>query len=550
MSNKNSLKSLAARPKSSRRKRRRSKRQTFAIERTFETDGVDFVALLAGLTTSLLLLFLVWSRLQPSERAELVVNAVASPNAGAALPSGDFKQAISEMSVEQCVLWLQKNQIQQDWTPTQTASLLARRREVANELLKRKLNPTQRNLAMLTKFSVMSDLQEVAWRHPEEKIADVISVLANEAKVYPVQPISDVSIAAQLGLITYECYCNEPVAISPGAPQQQDRMNYTVVAKMISELLANVDVPVNQEPTRELTLVVQRIEKLLVSLLDVKHTPIEIANGTSPVANVIGQLHANSERFASPLTGGLIQSLDDRVQLIRSRLSERFERRWVDGPAGRERVIEIAKELLDRPRGGNLVQAAVEKVAFEFEMEKDFEAAKEVYNALAKRSSSSSIERDLSNRLNEATAGLKRIELVGQPFEFTGVDSAGNTLSPTDFQDRAVAIIFWSASDATSVAALRTFYPFASQLGNRRLVILAYCIDQKDSSLYQKTIAKFPAMRFVSNSSTLPGNEKILEQCPGNRTPRFMLIDKRGLVRDANLAGSEFLTQAELLEAE
>lgn len=130
------------------------------------------------------------------------------------------------------------------------------------------------------------------------------------------------------------------------------------------------------------------------------------------------------------------------------------------------------------------------------------------------------------------TDDLKRLDLLGRPFDRRLTTTRGTTLDLASLRGHVVVIIFWSADSPHSLLWLRNFRAAWEKLPKENLRIVTISLDT-DSRLLAEKLAELPASWATHFDGK--GWESPLARSLGiNALPTVWILDKKGVLQTLN----------------
>jgi hypothetical protein len=240
----------------------------------------------------------------------------------------------------------------------------------------------------------------------------------------------------------------------------------------------------------------------------------------------------------------LFQNLRDKFLLREVDYISKYENRWVYGSAGRRELVKVSLDLLKKDNLGMLLMGRVDQVASWLERHGHEEDANKVYGAMLEAAEKNVVAESRQFALKMASGGIQRGSLLGRPFVFEGVDSAGTPLNPKDFKEKSVLVIFWSASNIESVKFLKEFDKNAYDLTTKAIRVLAVCVDEETNRELGFFKRRAPCIRIVEHRDADGQINSIYQQCPPSILPHTLLVGYNGKVADVNVKPEQAKNEA------
>ena len=253
------------------------------------------------------------------------------------------------------------------------------------------------------------------------------------------------------------------------------------------------------------------------------------------------------ERFADkplePAMATMMYNLSDRLQLHEEDFTRKFNDRWANGEEGRRELLETSKRMLAEDDTGVLLLRQCMSLEQWFEQNGFYDEAKELLEevfAAANRDGIGKSLIEISKR--SAEAGLQRLDLQGKTIDYRGIDLAGKVLNDAKLKKQIVIVVYWSVNSADSLEFLNGMIKDTSALNGKPITVLAVCIDEelpdqiKTISKTSQTIILEPDFEGEKNS--------LVQACVPQVLPHVMLIDFEGKVENINVDLREIKNKA------
>ena len=140
--------------------------------------------------------------------------------------------------------------------------------------------------------------------------------------------------------------------------------------------------------------------------------------------------------------------------------------------------------------------------------------------------------------------GVARNSLIQHKWSFEELDAQGIPIDATRLSGRVTLIAFYVAQDRHSVNFLKAFQSLGTVLTGRDVEFIFVEIDT-----VSETVTSVDAVdnRWSTLKTSLTAPNRYLQQCPTNRFPYLVLIDKSGNVDSINVSLIEAKTAIEYL---
>jgi hypothetical protein len=517
---------------------KRQKKPAFVSRKKSDSEWVNFVALVAGMVTTLVLATLAWSHFSNTDSIDpLIANAryerlnptQKQPNKsqrGGSLI--DLSAKLQDAPLEKLEeLLIEYN----NWNRTAPAPIRVeqnrKRIRVANEMMQRALEPEQRELVIGSKIEAQSSiygLEFIGWMaNPELPQNDGVNLRAT-AERFINDPNGTISLAANLAILKVDTFEFIRKPTSDGLDE--------IVDKMVATL--------RKYPENDF------VRSNLKLLVDATFT-FRKGDAIDLTKKLISRYRAVEK--PAPETAKLLKQLEDQVILSELQLDEQINGVWANGEQGQRDLFETALKLAANRNGGELLARRADQVARWFEQENQYERATKIFQALADSADRRDIVEAAVLAQQLGKQGLKRCQLVGKRLDLNGRLLGGETLNPELYQNKIVAVIYWSSKNPDSVNALKAIHAEMSSLRTQQVRVLAVCTDSKLASNIADIVQLVPLFQVIVGQSDGSVNNAIIDQCPTSITPHVVLVNHLGVVTDANVPLIELNTSIEELAA-
>ena len=401
-----------------------------------------------------------------------------------------------------------------------------RRVEVATQMLEleKQLTDEQRKLAITAKLNALTTLYGYGLLLGDT-IPDVTESLTSTSKTYSDSPDQEIKKLARLSLYKVTAFEMTKDKNKPDAQEVE------VLVEDTSQLLNDFS---------DDTLVLATVDMIVEYYRqDVdRKVALEITEG----------LVAKKEAFKSPKVLRLLADLSDEALMAKSKYTQLFENRWINGDEGQRDLLEASIQLAAEPDAGMLLVQKVDAVAHWFEQDDQYVNAVAIYETILKSADTYQNRETTVAAKKRAEDGIMRSKLIREKIDLSGRLIDGKEFSEKELQGKVVLVVFWSALNPISKKVVEKLSKSSKHSQERGIQILAVNIDPKlDKEAIQEVTKKAPGVTFLFGNTDGKYSNNILNQCPSETVPRIMLVNQDGEVADINVPLDEVSTQLDLL---
>ena len=490
-------------------KRRKSGSRSQATKKDYATatltnDGVNFFALVLGLTVgATLVLLIIGIFKKPSINAEILAGDEANiGKVAAVVKTNDFKALVENASTEELVKTLGGlNPVRPEKDLPKFVRVSRRRILVADQMMTRALNDEQRRLAATTKLQTLATMfwvnraknpLEVA--NLEVRLRDATNKFANDqdkvlSRIARLEKAALNSLTANRNVVDHSLELYELLR-----DFQNDEKASEVVFNCLSQQIANPET-------------IWVAEDLARNILQQK--PIQSADA------------AEKASAWSRIT--------DLSELCERGFFDAFSKRALAGKSGLEELTAICTDLIELPTVGEEAVGQVEIAAAWFEQNDHYDLARKIYSSYLKNSPAIVDKRIAKIVRRNGTNGIKRCDAVGKPFSLAAATTlAGEKIDPASFEGQPVLIVYWSSEDSGIVRKLSEVEK-ASGRWRRGAVKVITVQYEKNKDQYPNPLARRLAKQHRTwdfCSINADGTHPLFDQIPSKKKWRLALLDR------------------------
>ncbi|MFK7767606.1 MAG: hypothetical protein AB8B55_10335 [Mariniblastus sp.] len=433
-----------------------------------------------------------------------------------------FLKTIDNASVKQLVNFSgELNDFDEKLSPREAVLAARRRVQITEKMLAKRVSPDQRKLCIGTQIDSLFEIYILNFQY-DLKEPSVVESLKTIAKTHLEDADPEIARRAKIAALHLEGV-------------ELARRDYFGGVKPIAKKMVKYICELPDD---------KQLFEAIESIVDVFNE-----NDKRLADELVKELVEQKEKIEPVSVPGkdLVEKLVDHQILVESGYQQSFENRRVNGKAGQAKLVKLSRDLVSRPEAGpHLISVVDDRIQW-FEKNSQFDLAKSVYEKMLESADSlNNVDAALVAR-KLAGDGLKRIESLEKPIELSGAYYDGSDLKADDCLGKIVVVLFWSTRDEESIAALKLLQSEAVGWAKSPVKVLAVCVDrQLDDDAKRKMdmlIAEFRGIGFLDGLRQNP----IFKQCPSVKTPRVLLVDKKGIVRTTNLSAAETRTEVRQL---
>ena len=256
------------------------------------------------------------------------------------------------------------------------------------------------------------------------------------------------------------------------------------------------------------------------------------------------EISSRTAELESPANQQFIRLLADRVKISETRYDQLFENFWVNGDTGRRDLLEITMKLATDLQGGKFILKQVGEVMNWLEQNKLCDQCHPIYLAMLESAESRADQETQSLARTMAENGIKRCNLAGTKLQLNGRLISGDLIDPKDFRNRVVILLFWSAKSAETFRDIKKFHTECIDLLSRGVSVLAVNTDDQIDETLAILCKQIRHFQIVTNSAGNETENSIVEQCGIDHLPHAIIVDRNGIVVEANLPLEELPAKA------
>ncbi len=206
--------------------------------------------------------------------------------------------------------------------------------------------------------------------------------------------------------------------------------------------------------------------------------------------------------------------------------------------------LQRIERLNDSLDSGEAVVAQLDNAVEYLERNRKFELALELSRRIFDNADRRTHPAAAARAKMAGENGIARNSLLNQSWSFEGVDKQGNAIDVQRFANQVTVIVFLSASDPRSAAAFNTLRKLGDALTGREVqwVLVEVGSGKTGPEINSKSVDRWTTMKTSTENP-----DGYLLQCPTNRFPYVVLVNKQGNVEAINVALSDLKTAVEHL---
>ncbi len=498
----------------------------FVARKKVDSEVVNFLALVAGMSTTLLVVLIIWNvYTAPANSGRILAATDGEPEDGAATAkrtnSKDFDQIVQHGSVDALEeLLVDLNAWNRTAPLTVQVDENLKRAQVASQMLSMPMTNSQRNMAIESQITALSIVYGLDLLN-NMRIPDVGPNLMAAAESHLADTNPRIARTSRLAYAKVQCYEFFKNYNSDHDPQP--------IVTLVLDLLH--DFPDDE-------LVLSTVNVIVMSL-----PKFNRALGQ----RILQSICQKSSEFSSAKEQIFFREIRDEVLLLESNFDPLLDDRWVNGEAGQRELLKVALALARDTTGAENLLVKVDSVANWFEQINQHDQARQIYQAFldSEPVRNTADLAELVHRLGKD--GIRRCELNGKKLEISGPLTLGGSLEPAEVANRIVLIIFWSEKNLPSTKVLQDFHGTARELVARNVLVLAVCTDAERESAHLRIANSLPSYRFIDYTTGSQIGPSLLDQYPTGLLPKAVVVDQRGIVMDANAPIDELVSATSFL---
>ena len=501
---------------------KRDTKNEFVARKRSNSSTINFIALLAGMTTTIILVLMTWNHFnKPSDFEDIAsVDTESSRDAQNKLINSEkFESELQSAESEELeVLLIRLDNWNRKASDPVKISENQKRAKVATALLQLPLHENQRIHAVRSKIEAYSAIYGIDFLG-NLKTPDVGATLRATAQVHVNDSSSEIKRAAQLAIIKVDAF---------DFIKRSGDVDFEPTLDKIITILK--DFPEDE-------FVISNIKLIISTISQYDRTQgIKVSRSLLTRAN----------EFTTPGIAQFFRSISDSVALENSRIDQLYSNRWVNGDSGQRELYKKTLMLATDSTSGLEVLNRVAFVASWFEQEDQYERATHIYQVLQESADQrTNIDAALASK-RLGSEGLARCGLVGQKLEFSDRLIAGEPITSKDVEQRIVVFIFWSNKDPKSIESLIQFHNDSQALVTKQVRVFAVCVDESFDNTIAKVAKAIPRFNIITRQkSSQTGGKSILSQVSVPFLPFAMIVDQVGVVKDCNVPLDELKTDTE-----
>lgn len=506
------------------RKRKKKSSKTPAYlksKRQLDSDGYDTIAIFAGaLTTTLVLLLVLSHFISQARQAKAIEEASVGEKSKlvAELEAEKFDELVQQANAEQLAQILNNlNSETPGLTDDEQFDLNCRVLDVTNAMLTRSLNSQQRTKAVYNKIVAL--LKNVRLFHfsrlNRQDFSQLLREFADQEKVSPEGAIARI---ASLAILEVDAYAQ--------ARSGEKIPDVNRIAGHIVSVLNRF--PDDQQAADQ----IKRVVSYYLSDVD-KEVGVKL----------ISAINMQKDRVRTPEGLVAINEISDLVAITDVRLDELFAERVVSGKQGHEKLTGACVELLKNRGSGRSVITRVDEVGAWLEQVEARESSLVIYEQMLSSAPRFNDEQVELYATKVAKSGLKRLSLLNEKLEITGIQFNGEPLSDSQFEGKSLLVCYWN-NDPEEIGWLTELHNATVNWNPQLIQVLAVCTNDVPGAIadVEQKLGRFHLVVRDPVTGKLP----LLEQCPAEDTRRAMLVGADGKVMSTRLGTENLQTEVEL----
>jgi len=244
----------------------------------------------------------------------------------------------------------------------------------------------------------------------------------------------------------------------------------------------------------------------------------------------------------------LYSYFSNRYYLIKANYDDLYLNRYANGRAGQRELEKQSLKLLEHDDCGQLVVQNVNKVANWFESQRDTGPARKIYQTMLECSARRTGEKVGEILKILGNNGTKRLDQIGQGLSLAGVEHVEIPIDEARFKNRVIMILFFRPeNDPESARFLKEFISVAGKFHKNSAPIKSIAVPIASSEDFADRALKKGQSAVILctwNDSKKPA---LLERFPVTQVPYLLMLNHEGIVSSVNVPYDEFVQEAGLL---
>lgn len=510
--------------KSRRRKRSSSRSLESHSPKSVAKHGINFFALVLGLTAASLAIFLVWNLVVSAGKPEAKPKKNPTQLEQSVVSSGtdEFDSLLAGSDVDQ--LW-RMYEILEDRSrlPESGKDLRIHLRRVAviDRLFENAERPQRRELAA-SHLMALKRIYQLRIEYGQDGKNDLFNwrKAATRLSEDRQEPIA---VQAQLALIEIDAMDSSQVRVTA------DRIatlvdRYPDDGRVISSLRRMVEQKIMDASQRQAGL---QLAATIVEKIDPE------------------------EMFEYAKLSSMLQDFQDWTVLGEQDFFNAWEARSFSGDAGYELLRNTATKLAQQPTIGPAMLQRILEVGAWFEYANQYKFASEIYEAINDNAARYQLPSVRDRAQRTGAQGIKRCDSMGKKIELVGTKPDGSPIKAADYQGRVVVLMYFSYAEASSVEKVFSAYNSRSEWLGSQAKVLVIVSDRRSSKEFSEQEVDRLASKLrgwdvcvANRQDELP----LFDQCPSQRTFRIAVLNKQHEMSDVHVSAGELRASISYLQ--
>jgi hypothetical protein len=505
--------------RNSRRKPSNGKKAKAFEKKSVAKDGIDFLALVLGLTAGATLILLAIAVVKkPAINPEiLAADKDKLGEVATKVEPEDFKTFAKNASVEKLTDALMGLNQRRPRAGDQTyISSCQRRILIADEMMTKKLTDEQRWLAASSKLQTIANMFWVDHKNNSLGVPNLESRLRESASKFKNDADERLSKIARVELA---------------------RLNSLTADKQIGAHGRELYSLLNDFPGDE------AVEGAVFDCLSRQiRTPERIPTATKLADYILSQQEIPSKGQDDRASAW--SRISDLWRLCDQGFFELYEAREISGTAELEQLVNVCTDLLKQPMLGEEAVGQIQLAASWLEQSDRYEMVSAIYSSYLEQGPAIKDKRVAEMVVRNGREGKMRCDAIGKPFIFDAWEVNGDKIDPSTFEGLPVLLVYWSSQDKNVQRTLREVDRASERWRKNAVKIIAVQVE-KNHKNYGNALAKQIVMQHRNWTFCAPGpdkNHRTFSQIPSRKISRLALLDREHRLADVDIAIEELPT--------
>ena len=478
-----------------------------------EVKKGGFIAMLIGMTVSLMLIFWIVSLFNPqqSKRREAAEKRKGIDTSTLLLESTTFEQFLRDANPDQMLAKM--NAIKESNAPKLSPARVSENNQLiklCRQLLKLDAAPSYKKFAKMTWINAEKSNYGIdfigSMKSPH--VADDFEKCFTQFLDDTDQDVYEEAHLARVSHVLFECL--------KGNRKPEE------VAKYLNDTL-------DKFPDAERVAATIRLQFKVAIESDIN------------LAKQLAEKVLRDGRLKDEKAADLMQYVLDTYAIVNLNYDEMFANRFINGDVGLRELEKTSLQLLNNPEGGMLIVKKVQQVAYWFEWRRMYEAADRIYETMQ---NAAKLNRQVAGTkelmLEIGNTGRKRLSLVGKKISISGTTMAGEEVSEDDFKNRVVLIVFFNPEAGPSMNLVNRLGKSARRYAEFGSPVRVVAVPNSPVPFQEKLIERFDRSRIHYLAWVDGQPPELLKTYPVIDFPQLIALDHEGKLARIGLSHSDY----------